>query len=82
MRKEDNKNSVTLTTMHQSKGLEWDTVFIVKVNDSKIPLLHEARGTVCDRAASVEEERRLFYVGMTRAKRKLYILYTTWDSNQ
>ncbi|KAH7307516.1 hypothetical protein KP509_22G063300 [Ceratopteris richardii] len=82
MRKEDNKNSVTLTTMHQSKGLEWDTVFIVKVNDSEIPLLHEARGTVCDRAASVEEERRLLYVGMTRAKRKLYILYTTWDSNQ
>ncbi|MCO5600450.1 hypothetical protein L7F22_054563 [Adiantum nelumboides] len=81
-RKEENKNSVTLTTMHQSKGLEWDTVFIVKANDSEIPLLHEARGSVCDGAMSIEEERRLFYVGMTRAKRKLYILYITWDSNQ
>ncbi|KAI5076072.1 hypothetical protein GOP47_0008137 [Adiantum capillus-veneris] len=81
-RREENKNSVTLTTMHQSKGLEWDTVFIVKANDSEIPLLHEARGSICDGAMSIEEERRLFYVGMTRAKRKLYILYITWDTNQ
>lgn len=39
-RRHDNEHSVTLTTIHQSKGLEWDTVFIVKANESEIPLLH------------------------------------------
>ncbi|KAH9321467.1 hypothetical protein KI387_016106, partial [Taxus chinensis] len=80
-RREHNKNSITLTTMHQSKGLEWDTVFIVKANDSEIPLLHESMGSVKSEATSLEEERRLFYVAMTRARKKLYILYVVVDSN-
>lgn len=76
----ENENSVTLTTIHQSKGLEWDVVFIVKANDSEIPLLHEYNGIVKEGGTSLEEERRLLYVAMTRARKKLYILYVTVDS--
>ncbi|CAD6223739.1 unnamed protein product [Miscanthus lutarioriparius] len=81
-RKEENKNSITLTTIHQSKGLEWDVVFIVQANDSEIPLLHEYNGTVKEAGSTLEEERRLLYVAMTRARKKLYILHVTVDSNR
>ncbi|KAG4908274.1 hypothetical protein JHK84_056800 [Glycine max] len=80
-RRKDNENSVTLTTIHQAKGLEWDVVFIVKANDSEIPLLHDFKGTVKDTAALLEEERRLLYVAMTRAREKLFILHVMMDSN-
>ncbi|XP_019441073.1 PREDICTED: ATP-dependent DNA helicase SRS2-like protein At4g25120 [Lupinus angustifolius] len=80
-RRKDNENSVTLTTIHQAKGLEWDVVFIVKANESEIPLLHDYKGTIQDTAALVEEERRLLYVAMTRARQKLFILYVMMDSN-
>ncbi|PWZ40082.1 ATP-dependent DNA helicase SRS2-like protein [Zea mays] len=81
-RKEENKNSITLTTIHQSKGLEWDVVFIVQANDSEIPLLHEYNGSVKEAGSTLEEERRLLYVAMTRARKKLYILHVTIDSNR
>ncbi|KAG6429254.1 hypothetical protein SASPL_107299 [Salvia splendens] len=55
-RKRDNEDSVTLTTIHQSKGLEWDTVFIVKANEAEIPLLHEYNGILNEDDVSVEEE--------------------------
>ncbi|KAH0979274.1 hypothetical protein GBA52_006451 [Prunus armeniaca] len=80
-RRHDNQSSVTLTTIHQSKGLEWDIVFIIKVNESEIPLLHEFNGVAKENGTSIEEERRLLYVAMTRARRKLFILYVTMDSN-
>ncbi|CAN8325862.1 unnamed protein product [Cochlearia groenlandica] len=80
-RRHDNQNSVTLTTIHQSKGLEWDIVFIVKANENEIPLLHESNGTVSESVSSLEEERRLLYVAMTRARKKLFFLYVTVDSN-
>ncbi|KAM3320234.1 ATP-dependent DNA helicase SRS2-like protein [Capsicum chacoense] len=80
-RRHDNKDSVTVTTIHQSKGLEWDTVFILKANESEIPLLHEFNGITNERSNSVEEERRLLYVAMTRARKKLFILYVIMDSN-
>ncbi|KAI5013725.1 hypothetical protein ZWY2020_040611 [Hordeum vulgare] len=70
-RKEENKNSITLTTIHQSKGLEWDVVFIVQVNDSEIPLLHEYNGTVKEAGCTLEEERRLFYVAMTTSSEEI-----------
>ncbi|EEF51634.1 ATP-dependent DNA helicase pcrA, putative [Ricinus communis] len=77
----ENENSVTLTTIHQSKGLEWDIVFIIKANESEIPLLHEFNGITKENGTSIEEERRLLYVAMTRARKKLFILYYTLDSN-
>ncbi|KAG6705568.1 ATP-dependent DNA helicase SRS2-like protein At4g25120 isoform X2 [Carya illinoinensis] len=53
-RRQDNKNSITLTTIHQSKGLEWDVVFIVKANESEIPLLHEFNGMAKENGTSIE----------------------------
>ncbi len=64
---DDDKNSVIISTLHGSKGKEYDIVFIVDVNDGIIPY----RKAIA--AADIEEERRLFYVGMTRAKSKLYL---------
>ncbi|CAN7014410.1 hypothetical protein IGI04_013171 [Brassica rapa subsp. trilocularis] len=81
LRRHDNQNSVTLTTIHQSKGLEWDVVFIIRANDNEIPLLHESNGTASEGGTSLEEERRLLYVAMTRARKKLFFLYVTVDSN-
>jgi hypothetical protein len=62
------KNHVTLTTVHKAKGLEWDVVFFVSCNDDKFP-------SETDEIA-MQEERRLFYVGITRAKRYLNISFT------
>ena len=59
---------VVLTTMHKAKGLEWQYVFLIDVNKDLVP--HRNAGT----AVEIEEERRLFYVAMTRAKDVLYIL--------
>ncbi|KAM4076960.1 hypothetical protein ACJW30_12G103600 [Castanea mollissima] len=80
-RRHDNEKSITLTTIHQSKGLEWDVVFIVKANESEIPLLHEFNGVAKENGNLIEEERRLLYVAMTRARKKLFILYVMMDSN-
>ena len=56
---------VTLATLHGAKGLEWDWVFIAGASASNLPWA----------SAPIEEERRLFYVGITRAKRSLSISY-------
>ncbi len=61
---------VVLTTMHGSKGLEYDTVFIIDANEGITP----HKKSVTD--SEIEEERRMFYVAMTRAIRKLHIYYT------
>ena len=58
---------VTLATLHASKGLEFTEVFLLNVNEGMIPY-HRA---VMEE--EIEEERRLFYVGMTRAKQKLHL---------
>lgn len=56
---------VTLATLHAAKGLEWERVFLIGAAEGILPLTDSA----------VEEERRLFYVGMTRAKADLHISY-------
>lgn len=56
-------------TLHAAKGLEFDTVFLIEANEGRIPY-KKARTE-----AETEEERRLFYVGMTRAKNLLRICY-------
>ncbi len=65
----DNSSSmVTLMTLHAAKGLEYDTVFLAGMEDGLFPLARSF-----DEPADLEEERRLCYVGMTRAKNKLYL---------
>jgi len=66
--KNNKKDSITIATMHSSKGLEFQVVFIVDANEGITP----HKKAVLD--ADMEEERRLFYVAMTRAKEYLYIL--------
>ena len=63
------KDSVTLMTVHSAKGLEFDTVFIAGLEDGIFPIIRN------DGDDDIEEERRLFYVAITRAKRMLYITH-------
>ncbi|WP_250278323.1 ATP-dependent helicase [[Clostridium] colinum] len=67
---EDEEDVVTLMTLHSSKGLEFPIVFIVGFEDGIFP---SYRALMSEDASAVEEERRLLYVGITRAKNKLYI---------
>ena len=62
-------DSVTLITLHQAKGLEFDTVFMTGLEDGVLPHMRSF-----DDPAQMEEERRLFYVGITRAKKRLYLV--------
>ncbi len=61
------QRGVTLITMHKSKGLEWPVVFIPDLDDKTLP---SARALA---EGGLEEERRLFYVAMTRARRRLFL---------
>lgn len=69
-RKKENGNCVSLATLHSAKGLEFEIVFIVDVNEGIMPY----RKAVL--LAEQEEERRMFYVGMTRAKEHLHLYYS------
>ena len=63
-------DAVSLMTLHNAKGLEFPVVFITGLEDGLFPLVR-----AMDEPAQLEEERRLFYVGITRAERKLYLAY-------
>lgn len=67
---DETRNAVTLMTAHAAKGLEFPVVFITGLEEGLFPLYN----SILDRN-ELEEERRLFYVGMTRAKHKLYLSY-------
>jgi DNA helicase-2/ATP-dependent DNA helicase PcrA len=66
---EDLKNCLRLTTIHQAKGLEFPVVFVIGLADGTFPL----KRTIDE--GDLEEERRLFYVAVTRAKEELYLTY-------
>lgn len=73
------KNAVTLSTIHQMKGLETPICFIMRFNQGVIPLTEsittESGVEGFDNTQSIEEERRIAYVALTRAKYKIYISY-------
>jgi len=72
---DDENNAVTLMTVHNAKGLEFNVVFIVGMEDGIFPHIRSMTDTT-----ELEEERRLFYVGITRAMQKLY-LCNAWSRN-
>jgi len=69
-KKTKGSSQLVLMTLHQAKGLEFKAVFVVGVEEGILP-----HSRSIDDPYSLEEERRLFYVGVTRAQEKLYI---TW----
>ena len=81
---ESNLDAVQLMTSHKSKGLEFEHVFIINCQDKtwgkgrnidriKLPIIHSGEFEIQNEQKRVEEERRLFFVAMTRAKSKLYL---------
>ncbi|MCC6767021.1 MAG: ATP-dependent helicase [Deltaproteobacteria bacterium] len=72
----EDEGMVTLSTIHSAKGLEWHTVFVLWAADGRFPSMYTVRDD-----ADLEEERRLMYVALTRAKDLLYLTYPIeiWD---
>lgn len=73
--KTTSQKGVCLSTMHRAKGLEWKNVYLIDINENIVP-----SSKACSRP-EIEEERRLFYVAVTRAKDRLTVLYTK-DKNK
>ncbi len=69
---EDGAQAVTLMTLHTAKGLEYPVVFIIGLEEGILP---HARSLESGDPEDMDEERRLFYVGITRAKKRLQLLY-------
>jgi DNA helicase-2/ATP-dependent DNA helicase PcrA len=72
----DDRERIVLSTIHQAKGLEWDAVFVMGLTDGKFP--HQR---ALDEDGGLEEERRLFYVAVTRARRHLFLTYPISGGN-
>lgn len=72
----EDDEKLTLSSIHQAKGLEWRAVFIISCADGQFPSARALRTR-----EDQEEERRLFYVALTRAQDELYITYPIVDTN-
>ncbi len=73
---DDQAEAVTLMTLHAAKGVEFPVVFLVGLEDDRLPLQPGEELTAAQYLAHVEEERRLFFVGLTRAKHQLYLSWS------
>ncbi len=71
VQEEDLRDEVNLMTIHAAKGLEFNYVYIVGLEEGTLPNFHEETGTT-----NTNEERRLFYVALTRAKKECFISYS------
>ena len=69
-------DGVTLATLHASKGLEWDVVALYGINDTMVPFI------MAEAPAEVASERRLLHVGVTRARRDLWVSYSWSGGNR
>ena len=67
---DEEPDAVTLSSIHQAKGLEWPVVFVIWLTEGAFPSIRSL-----DSPEAVEEERRLFYVAVTRAENELYLTY-------
>ncbi len=74
--REQEQNVVTLSTLHAAKGLEWPHVMLVGVTEGMLPFKLNEDSSGADQATRLEEERRLMYVGITRAQRSLAVSWT------
>ncbi len=73
----EDDEKLVLSTVHQAKGLEWEAVFLIQLADGQLPLRR------CLRSEEDEaEERRLFYVAVTRARRQLYLCFPQWGADR
>jgi DNA helicase-2/ATP-dependent DNA helicase PcrA len=73
---EPTMSAVTLATMHSAKGLEWDTVYLPGLSEGLMPISH-AKGF-----DAIDEERRLLYVGITRARKAVHLSYSESAPNR
>lgn len=81
-RKNRKNHAVTLSTLHSSKGLEFKKVFIIDLIEGQIPTKESIKLEAMGDCSSLEEERRLCYVGMTRAKEYLEMLTVGYKNNE
>jgi uncharacterized protein (TIGR00375 family) len=73
---DEQAEAVTLMTLHAAKGIEFPVVFLTGLEDNRLPLQPREQLAEAEYAAHVEEERRLFFVGLTRAKHQLYLSWS------
>ena len=71
------KSNIILSTIHKAKGLEYDKVFVIDLVKGEFPILFDFK----DKTLKLEEERRMFYVAMTRAREDLYLITLKYRNN-
>jgi DNA helicase-2/ATP-dependent DNA helicase PcrA len=72
-------DKLNLTTIHSAKGLEYDVVIMMGLEDGRIPYYKSSESQISK--AKIKEARRLFYVAMTRARHAVYLLWSGWHYN-